>query len=296
MPVVHTTVHGLPQLESTPLRSRERAVLMVEPTYFDVLYEINPHMKGNIGTVDKALALKQWMDLRDTYRTIGFEVHTLQGVAGLPDMVFAANQSFPFMTRENRFKVILSKMASDLRQPEVAYFAQWYRNNQYDVIEQTNPPIEFEGMGDAIWHPSRRLLYIGYGFRTNFGALQRAANCIGCDVVGLELINPHFYHLDTALSVIDEQTALYVPEAYTETGIAMLKKQFENLISVPLLEAQVGFVTNGHSPDGHHFIVQKGNTHTVEALKSLGYIVVEVDTSEFMKSGGSVFCMKMMLP
>ena len=296
MPSVHQNVHTLSNVGEYPRRERERAVLMVSPEYFDVLYEINPHMAGNIGTVNKDRALSQWIKLTETYEAIGFPVNIISGVQGLPDMVFAANQTFPFVDSTGKHRVILSKMASDLRQPEVEHFAAWYTQNQYDVIEQTVPPIEFEGMGDAIWHPERLLLYIGYGFRTKLGALERAAKCIGCDVVGLELINPHFYHLDTALSVIDEQTALYVKEAFTDDGIAMLQKMFSKLIAVPLHEAKEGFVTNGHSPDGKHFIVHKGNAETAAALKAIGVTVLEVDTSEFIKSGGSVFCMKMMLP
>ena len=71
---------------------------------------------------------------------------------------------------------------------------------------------------------------------------------------------------------------------------------FENLIEVPLEEAKEGFVTNGHSPNGTHFIVHKGNDVTVSKLKEIGIEVMEIDTGEFLKSGGSVFCMKMMLP
>jgi len=33
----------------------------------------------------------------------------------------------------------------------------------------------------------------------------------------------------------------------------------------------------------------------LEALKQCGYRIYETETSEFMKSGGSVFCMKMMM-
>ena len=41
-------------------------------------------------------------------------------------------------------------------------------------------------------------------------------------------------------------------------------------------------------------ILQHGSTVTVDVLDKEGYNVIEIDTSEFMKSGGSVFCMKMM--
>ena len=253
-------------------------------------------MKGNIGNVDRKLALEQWNILKNTYEELGFTVHIIEGVQDLPDMVFCANQSFPFINKNNELQVILSKMASKYRQGEVEHIAKWYDNNGYHLIRQTNPPVEFEGMGDAIWHPSKKILYIGYGFRTSKNALQRAADCISCDVIGLELILPHFYHLDTALSVINESTAIFVKEAFSKSGREILECMFSNLIEVPLSEAKLGFVTNGHCPDKQNFIVHKGNPITKRKLMDIGIRVWEVDTSEFIKSGGSVFCMKMMLP
>ena len=55
-------------------------------------------------------------------------------------------------------------------------------------------------------------------------------------------------------------------------------------------------VANGNCPDGKHFVVHYDNPVTIAAVKALGLEVIEVDTSEFLKSGGSVFCMTMMLP
>ncbi|MFN3940306.1 MAG: hypothetical protein ACK4IY_06945 [Chitinophagales bacterium] len=42
-------------------------------------------------------------------------------------------------------------------------------------------------------------------------------------------------------------------------------------------------------------IIQRGNPVTLNLLQQCAAHVVEVDTSEFIKSGGSVFCMKMMV-
>ena len=296
MPNVHISVGDLPTFDTIPYRESATAVLLVRPTYFDVIYEINPHMKGNIGTVNKKLALKQWNNLKAVYEYLGFTVHIIEGVENLPDMVFCANQSFPFVNQNHELQVILSKMASEYRQGEVKHIAKWYEDNGYHLIHQTNPPVEFEGMGDAIWHPNKKILYIGYGFRTSKNALQRAANCISCDVIGLELVLPHFYHLDTALSVINEETAIFVKEAFSKDGQNLLNHMFSNLIEVPLDEAKLGFVTNGHCPDKQNFIVHKGNDVTKQKLMDIGIQVLEIDTSEFLKSGGSVFCMKMMLP
>ena len=296
MPNVHVNIDSLPQLDDISSRESSTDVLLVRPTYYDVIYEINPHMTGNIGNVNKGLALEQWNILYETYKKLGFQVHVIEGVPDLPDMVFCANQSFPYLDNNNQRQVILSKMASRYRQGEVEHIARWYDKQGYHLIHQTSPPVEFEGMGDALWHPNKKILYIGYGFRTSKKALERAAQCISCDVIGLELIQPHFYHLDTALSVINENTAIYVKEAFSKTGCEILDNMFENLIEVPLEEAKHGFVTNGHCPDERNFIVHKGNAVTKKKLSDIGIQVWEIDTSEFLKSGGSVFCMKMTLP
>ena len=58
---------------------------------------------------------------------------------------------------------------------------------------------------------------------------------------------------------------------------------FENLIEVPLEEAKEGFVTNGHSPNGTHFIVHKGNDVTVSKLKEIGIEVMELIRPSFEK-------------
>ena len=296
----HSVYSEASQMDITPTqlptRPAEVGILMVQPENYDVVYVINPHMEGMVGTVDREKAKQQWKTLVGVYRSIGYPVVTIPSVAEFPDMVFCANQSFPFWDEDGIPTVIISRMASHYRQGEEIFFDNWYQEQGYRIIRQVEPPVKFEGMGDVIWHPSRRLIYAGYGYRTHKSALQRLANCVQHPVIGLELIDPSFYHLDTALSPLDEHTALYVKEAFTEDGVALLKKCFPQLIRVPVEEAAQGFVTNGHCPDQKHFIVHKGNHFTKKELEKRNFTVIEVDTSEFMKSGGSVFCLKMMLP
>ena len=49
------------------------------------------------------------------------------------------------------------------------------------------------------------------------------------------------------------------------------------------------------TPNGKDIIIQQGARKTVESLKANGFKIHEVDTSEYIKSGGSVFCMKQLL-
>ena len=61
MSSVHLNVDTIPHIESVDERGIEKSVLMVRPTHYDVVYEINPHMKGNIGSVDVQNAMTQWI-------------------------------------------------------------------------------------------------------------------------------------------------------------------------------------------------------------------------------------------
>jgi N-dimethylarginine dimethylaminohydrolase len=70
-------------------RAKLRHYLMCPPTYFDVAYSINGWMDPS-GHVD-GLAVRQWSGLVDAYRSTGHRVDLLQPLAGLSDMVFAAN-------------------------------------------------------------------------------------------------------------------------------------------------------------------------------------------------------------
>lgn len=97
-------------------------MLMVSPLFFDVLYSINPHMTdkdGKLNKVDKPLAINQWKELKKTFESTGQNVAVIDGQKDLPDMVFCANQTFPYL-KDGAKHIILSKMHSEKRHPEVS--------------------------------------------------------------------------------------------------------------------------------------------------------------------------------
>ena len=71
----------------------KRTVLMCRPDYFTVSYRINPWMHPEEPT-DTSLAVQQWQTLYDLYLELGYEVHLIDPIPGLPDMVYAANGGF----------------------------------------------------------------------------------------------------------------------------------------------------------------------------------------------------------
>jgi len=62
---------------------------------------------------------------------------------------------------------------------------------------------------------------------------------------------------------------------------------------VPEKEASGKMACNAASFFGKTVVIQKGAETTVGKLRTSGFEVIEVETSEFMKSGGSVYCLKM---
>ena len=108
----------------------------------------------------------------------------------------------------------------------------------------------------------------------------------------IELINPDYYHLDTCLSIINKSTAMYVKSAFSDSGINKIKSSFSDLIEVDEDEAFSFLACNAHSPDGKNILVEDGAKKLQTTLSSKGFLVHTHDTSEFLKSGGSIFCLK----
>ena len=270
-----------------------KKLLMVRPNGFRVEYAINPYMRdksGQLNQVDATLAMDQWEVLRQTFVRLGLEVEILEGDPAFPDMVFCANQTLPYLGPANEPQVILSRMHSAQRQGEIRHFANWAQENAIPSHPITD--FDFEGAGDALWNYHTRELLGGYGIRSNPKVYPHIEKLTGTKVHKLELISEHFYHLDTCLAILNGETVAYVPEAFAGESRALIERLFSTLIEIPMSEAKEHFAGNCVSVDGKHIVLQSGAPKFTQALKRHGFIPVDVDTREFIKAGGSAFCMK----
>ncbi|MCC6744687.1 MAG: amidinotransferase [Acidobacteria bacterium] len=295
--VIRTTAELESLLGEGPLESRvePRHILMCTPDYFDVVDVKNAFMHGNIGSVDRSKAREQWDALARAFESAGHEVLTLPGVEGCEDMVFAANQVLPGMGDDGRPYVVPSHMRHPSRRREVPAIRAWFEERGYRILELPESVPYFEGQGDAIWHPGRRLLWGGYGQRTAVEAYEALSELIETPVVVLELVHPSFYHLDTAFCALSDDAVLVYPDAFSDEGMALIRRGFDRVIEASEPEATSGFACNAHVLDGRTVVIQSGSPEVVAALRANGFDIVEVETGEFIKSGGSVFCMKMMV-
>ena len=271
-------------------------VLMVEPTHYDVEYVINPYMKNQIGEVDNMQARNEWEHLRDGYSELGFNVDSLAGQPGYPDMVFCANQSLPYIDADGEKHVLMSIMKADQRKGEVPFIEEYYRNEGYTIHHIEGKNVEsFEGMGDGLWHFKRGLIWGAYGFRSSLGVYDQISELFDVPVIALELQREEFYHLDTCMCVLNEDTVLVYSDAFTAEGMELIRAMFNTVIEATAYEAEKLFAVNAVSPDGKNVLIQQGCTDVNQKLRDAGFYVHEYSTYEFLKSGGSVFCMKMML-
>jgi N-dimethylarginine dimethylaminohydrolase len=282
--------------EDASIMPKPHRVLMVKPTWFDVTYVINPHMANKIGSVDADKAYAQWEKLVKGFRNLGFDVKVLNGQKGLPDMVFSANQSLPYNNVNNDRKVIMSIMHTQERKAEVPYIEEWFRKDGYEIHHlDKNKVTDFEGMGDGIWHFNRQILWGGYGFRTSLNAYSEISQFLNVPILTLELVDERYYHLDTCFCPLNEKSVLIYPDAFNSTGLEMIYKMYDLVIEAGSYEAEKLFAVNAVCPDGKNVLIQKGSTNVTTELREHGFTVHEFDTSEFIKSGGSVFCMKQMI-
>ena len=271
-------------------------VLLCPPNYFDVVDQKNPYMSRE-SAVDKVKARKQWEALCSVLQQNGCELHTIDAVEGLEEMVFAANQIFVGEKSGYGKFVVPSRMVYPSRQREVPFYADWCRQRDYRVIELQYGTDYLEGHGDLLWHPDGCRIYGGYGFRSTRGGVEKFAAAMtemGIPVVALQLIDPYCYHLDTCFCPLNNEAALLFPGAFSAEGLASLHKLWKRVHLLTTEEAH-RFMGNGIVVNGS-YITPHITPQLETILREEGLTPVIVETSEFEKAGGSCFCMKTFLP
>jgi len=250
---------------------------MTPPTFFAVEYAINPWM--DVSTpVDVHVAHAQWEHLYQTYLRLGHSVDLIEPVPGLPDMVYAANGGFI----ANDVAVVARFRFAE-RAGESNAYAAWMSSVGYRLASTRHVN---EGQGDLLLIGETVLA--GYGFRTDLRAHTEIAAAVRMPVISLVLVDPRFYHLDTALAVLDDHTIAFYPPAFSAAAQAQLHALFPDAIVVGSADAFV--LGLNVVSDGLHVVHPAAATGFATQLREAGFEPVGVDLSELLKGGGSVKC------
>ncbi|MET1044408.1 MAG: dimethylargininase [Microbacteriaceae bacterium] len=259
------------------------SVLMCRPTYFTVSYRINPWMFPEHPT-DTDLALSQWQSLYDTYVDLGYDVNLIEPIEGLPDMVYAANGGFVIDNIAYG-----AKFTHVERQPEGPAYMDWFHANGFDVRV---PDDINEGEGDFLLVGD--VILAGTGFRSASSSHKKLAQIYGREVVTLNLVNPNFYHLDTAIAVLNQATdsrpanIAYLPSAFDRPSLDLLRNRYPDAVIVTEDDAAV-LGLNSFS-DGHNIVIASRALDFERQLRERGYNPIGVDLSELLRGGGGVKC------
>jgi len=258
-----------------------RRFLMCRPEHFTVSYEINPWMDVTRYT-DRDLALRQWQVLYETYLAWGHQVDLVDPLPGMPDMVFAANGATVVdgVVYGARFRYAE-------RAAEGPAYEKWFADHGFVThsAEHVN-----EGEGDILLVGD--VLLAGSGFRTDRAAHDEIARVTGREVVSLELVDPHYYHLDTALAVLDSSPdaplIAYYPPAFSPESRAVLEARYPDAVLATARDAEA-LGLNAVS-DGRRVALAPGATDLAVELVKRGFEPHAVDTSELLKGGGGAKC------
>ncbi|MFY1674277.1 dimethylargininase [Plantactinospora sp. WMMB334] len=254
---------------------------MCPPEYFAVEYAINPWM-DTATPVDSELAVKQWYGLRETLLGLGHTVHELAPESGLPDMVYAANGAFV---------VDGTVYGARFRHPQRSAEAAAHRALHEATGARFVAPAEInEGEGDFAYLPRAYggLILAGHGFRTEPAAHAEAQEALGRPVVSLRLVDPRFYHLDTALAALDDGNIAYFPPAFSVAAQRVLAQLFPDAVVADEVDAfAFGLNLVG---DGRHVVLNSEADGMAARVAAAGYLPVPVELSELKKGGGSVKC------
>jgi N-dimethylarginine dimethylaminohydrolase len=258
--------------------ARPRRYLMCRPTHFTVQYTINPWMDPGLPT-DAGLATRQWKRLAALLTALGHHVEQVDPVPGLPDMVFAANAATAIDGR-----VLVAAFRHPERVPESDAFDAWFRAHGYPRTRRAGQVNE--GQGDHLVADGRILA--ASGFRTEQQSHGETARYFGRPVVPLTLVDPRFYHLDTALAVLDDHQIMYYPAAFSPQSRERLRSLFPDAMEADEDDA-VAFGLNAVS-DGRHVVLSAAATGLADRLTAHGYEPIGIDMSELLKGGGGPKC------
>lgn len=257
-------------------RARKRHYLMCEPTFFNVSYSINPWMNPSRPTSTER-GLAQWKTLHDLLAELGHTVDLVEPVAGLPDMVYSANGATVIGGR-----ALVARFRYEQRVDESTAYLDWFRVRGWEA-RQAEYINEGEGTSctraTSFWPAADSAV-----------SRRRTTKCefFGKPVLGLKLVDERYYHLDTAIAVLDTNEIMYNPEAFSPQSRELLAERFPDAILADASDAAV-FGLNAVS-DGLHVIIPQQAERLPDQLRERGFVPIGIDMTELLKGGGGAKC------
>ncbi len=254
--------------------------LMCPPEWYDVDYVINPWMAGNLHRPSRDTAFAQWKNLHLHLQRIA-DVRLLHARSGSPDMVFVAHTALV-----QHGVAAVSSFAHPQRQGEEQHLRKWFQDEGF-LVWETPRETAFEGEGDALFNAEGDHLWAAHGVRTCKHSHRHVADAWHTRVTSLHLVDPRFYHLDTCFAPLSGGHLVYFPGAFDAASVAKIEAAYpaDKRIAVSELEA-TRFACNVINV-GRNILTCPVGTSLASRLEGLGYVITELELTEFVRGGGS---------
>jgi len=217
----------------------------------------------------------------------------------IPDMTFIASAGLSLPNLPEPV-VILPWMKYPQRRKELPYIKDIFNELRVKTVEfPGSSKAPFEGVSEAKWFDNGNLLVMGYGFRSTkettqimrklLSEIYQAYGLAPPKVLAFPLQSFSYYHLDVAMLELQPLTCIIHTKAIRQKDVQRLQAE---AINVHLIDTDDAFCLNS-IVDGPNLLTHTLNNPELKTyLEDLsGKIVVELDTSEFEKAGGSVRCL-----
>jgi N-dimethylarginine dimethylaminohydrolase len=271
---------------------------MCRPEHFGVVYSINPWMNPTGWARDEAAlaaaSQQEWARLHRTLIDLGAVVELVPPQPDLPDLVFTANSAI-VLDRT----ALLARFRHPERQAEEAHFEAAFRRLQghgaIDAVIRPPEGVHLEGAGDCVFDQTRGLFWMGFGPRSDRHAARLIEDTFGAEVVALELVDPRFYHMDTALGAPPGGELMYIPGAFSAAGRAAIEARVPTQDRIAIAEADAVRLAANTVCIGKDLVMPACGVRLRADLESRGYRVHVVPLPSFLRSGGAAFCLTLRL-
>jgi N-dimethylarginine dimethylaminohydrolase len=285
-------------LTHVPMSDTGPRLLMCRPEHFGVTYTINPWMDpgGWARNSDQLIPASQreWEALYRILVNLGAVIELVPPAPGLPDLVFTANAAVVLDRR-----VLLARFRHPERQGEEPRFEAAFRELQarglVDEIVALPRDLVLEGAGDCVWDATRNMFWTGYGPRSSRAASPVVEDAFGVDAVALELADPRFYHLDTALRPLANGDVMYAPLAFTDEGLAAIRDRVAPEERVEIDADDACRLAANAVLIGDTVVLSSCSGRLRARLGERGYQIAATPLPSFLRSGGSAFCLTLRL-
>ncbi len=272
--------------------------LMCRPDYFAVDYVINPWMNPQSWAQQSNVLVdasrREWTALHRTLASLGAAIELVPPAPRLPDLVFTANAAVVL----DRKAVLARFRHPERRGEEVPYergFHALKARGIVDKVVKLPGDIVLEGAGDCVWDRARNMYWMGYGPRSDRKAAPVIKDFLGVETVPLELVDPRFYHLDTALCPLTRSEVMFVPEAFTSQGRALIHERVAPALRIEVpMEDACQLAANAVCV-GDTVVMSHCGDRLHRRLSERGYHVITTPLPSFLRSGGSAFCLTLRL-